>query len=209
MAFNPLTADSPIPPSFLPPDDPQRTLLHNEVHARPPARVRLPALIVQVAVLNAGVSREQECEHLRRLTGQALLPLDRLQGNFLRLPCGNHTVKWERHTEFTRYSIVQALTDRALLGAREPELLSSLAVTAEWLRGIPGRTVSAIQLVMVEGELDDAVALMGQAQAWFGGRAVIASQLGHGHSWAVGVRRKSWTGLCRNSKAIPVFEGTK
>ena len=24
-----------------------------------------------------------------------------------------------------------------------------------------------------------------------------------------GVRRKSWTGLCRNSKAIPVFEGTK
>ena len=33
---------------YLPPDDPQRSALHNEVHARPPARVRLPALIVQV-----------------------------------------------------------------------------------------------------------------------------------------------------------------
>lgn len=182
----PVTPTTPVTAaSYLPPDDPQRTLLHNEVHARPPARVRLPALIVQVAVLNAGVSREQECEHLRRLSGQAQLAPERLQGNFLRLPCGNHTVKWERHTEFTRYSIVQALTDRALLGAQEPELLSSLAVAPEWLRGIPGRTMSAIALVMVEGELNDAVALMGQAQAWFGGRPVIASQLGHGHSWAV------------------------
>ena len=181
----PVSLPASMKPSFLPPDDPQRALLHNEVHARPPARVRLPALIVQVAVLNAGVSREQECEHLRRLTGQAQLSPERLQGNFLRLPCGNHTVKWERHTEFTRYSIVQALPDRALLGAQEPELLSSLAVAPEWLRGIPGRTVSAIQLVMVEAALHDEVALMGQAQDWFGGRPVIASQLGHGHSWAV------------------------
>ena len=115
--------------SFLPPDDPLRATLHNEVHARPPARVRLPALIVQVAVLNAGITREQECEHLRRLTGQSLLPLERLQGNFLRLLCGNHTVKWERHTEFTRYSIVQALPATAQLGAAAPELLSGLAVT--------------------------------------------------------------------------------
>ena len=185
MTFNPPTAAALIPPGFLPPDDPQRTLLHNEVHARPPARVRLPALVVQVAVLNAGISREMECEHLRCLTGQAQLSPERLQGNFLRLPCGNYTVKWERHTEFTRYSIVQALPKSALLGSVEPALLSSLAVAPEWLRGIPGRTVSAILLVMVEGELDDAVALMGRAQAWFGSRPVIASQLGHGHSWAV------------------------
>lgn len=175
----------PLAASFLPPDDPLRATLHNEVHARPPARVRLPALIVQVAVLNAGVTREHECEHLRRLTGQALLPLERLQGNFLRLSCGNHTVKWERHTEFTRYSIVQALPDAALLGAVEPELLSGLAVTPEWLRGIPGRTVAAVQLAMVQAELDDAAALMSWAQAWFGGRVVVASQLGHGHSWAL------------------------
>ena len=153
---------------FLPPDDPQRSALHNEVHARPPARVRLPALVVQVAVLNAGITREDECAHLRRLSGQAELPLERLSGNFLRLPCGHFTVKWERHSEFTRYSIVQALPDGALLGASEPELLSSLAVAPEWLRGIPGRTVSAIQQVMLEGALGDAPALMARrAQPWW------------------------------------------
>jgi len=176
-----------LPPAvgYLPPDDPQRAVLHNEVHARPPARVQLPALVVQVAVLNAGISRDMECAHLRRLAGHAELPLERLQANFLRLPCGDHTVKWERHTEFTRYSIVQGLPERALLGAKQPELLSSLAVAPEWLQSIPGTTVSAILLVMVEGELHDATSLMDRAQAWFGGKPVIASQLGHGHSWAV------------------------
>ena len=67
MTLNPPVVCSPA--IYLPPDDALRTVLHNEIHARPPARVRLPALIVQVAVLNAGVTREQECEHLRRLPG--------------------------------------------------------------------------------------------------------------------------------------------
>lgn len=183
MTLNPPAVCSPA--AFLPPDDPLRAVLHNEVHARPRARVQLPALIIQVAVLNAGVSREQECAHLRRLPGHEELALERLSGNFLRLSCGHFTVKWERHTEFTRYSIVQALPAGALLGAADPELLSALAVTPEWLCSIPGRTVSAIQLVMVEADLTDAPALMAQAQAWFGRRAVLASQLGHGHSWGL------------------------
>lgn len=183
MTLNPPVVCSPA--IYLPPDDALRTVLHNEIHARPPARVRLPALIVQVAVLNAGVTREHECEHLRRLPGHDKLVPERLQGNFLRLSCGHFTVKWERHTEFTRYSIVQPLPDEALLGAVDPELLSALAVTPEWLSSLPGRTVSAIQLAMVEADLSDEQALMRQAQAWFGNRVVLASQLGRGHSWGV------------------------
>ncbi len=174
-----------------------RVTLHNEVHARPAARVRLPALIVYVAVLNAGISREQECAHLRRLPDQQDLPLEKLHGNFLRLRFEGYTVKWERHTEFTRYSIVQALPASALLGAEEPDLLHTPVVTPDWLRSIPGRTVAAIQMALVHGDLSDQGALMAQAEAWFGGRTVVASQLGHvpnplmvpgqaqGHSWAL------------------------
>jgi uncharacterized membrane-anchored protein len=62
----------------------------------------MPALVVYVAVLNEGVSREQEGAHLRRLPGQAHLQSEQLTGNFLRLRFATHTVKWERHTEFTR-----------------------------------------------------------------------------------------------------------
>ena len=159
--------------------------MHNEVHARPVARVRLPALIFYVAVLNEGVTRLQECEHLRRLPGQSSLSPDALAGNFLRLRFDGFSVKWERHTEFTRYSVVQPLPDTALLGTSDPALSSAFVLPPEWLQSIPGATIAAIQLVMLNADLSDESALMAQAQTWFGGRSVVASKMGNGHSWAV------------------------
>lgn len=120
----------------LPPEDAQRRLVHNEVHARPPARIRLPALVVYVAVLNEGVTREMEWEHLRKLPGQAELPKEQLSGNFSRLRFDNHTLKWERHTEFTRYSIVQALPEGALTNDDEDALIQSLVVDPAWFAAI-------------------------------------------------------------------------
>jgi uncharacterized membrane-anchored protein len=175
---------------LLPADDALRAELHNEVHARPSARIRLPALVVFVAVLNVGVSREQECEHLRRLPGQHGLSPEQMRGNFLRLRFEGHTLKWERHTEFTRYSIVQPLPEPAGLGASEPDLPGLLMTPPGWLRDIPGRTVAAIQLVMLQAELPEQTPqaqarLMEPAQRWFGDHTVFASQLGGGHSWAI------------------------
>lgn len=163
---------------FLPLEDARRRELHNEVHARPSARVRLPALIVYVAVLNAGVTREQEWVHLRLLPGHADLSLESLQGNFLRLRCDQFTVKWERHTEFTRYSIVQALPERAGWGAKWPELAAHVAPGTEWLRGLPGQTMAAIHLGMLKSDTlhGDLIPL---AQAWLGEGTVMASRMGN------------------------------
>ena len=178
-------SDAPARPAALPPDDALREALHNEVHARPPARIRLPALVVYVAVLNEGITREAECAHLRRLPGHdALTPQD-LQANFLRLRLAGYSVKWERHSEFTRYSIVQALPALALLGTVEPELLSALAVDAQWLRTIPGRTVVAIKLAMLEAGADEPQAIVAAGRRWFGERTVVASRLGDGHTIAM------------------------
>ncbi len=183
MSTDPL-ADSKLAP-LLPADDAQRVSLHNEVHARPSARIRLPALIVYVAVLNEGVTREQECEQLRRLPGQEGLTPQDLANNFLRLRFTGYTVKWERHTEFTRYSIVQPLPANVNLGDLTPQLLIDPVVPPEWLRQIPGRTVAAIQLAVLEGNLNDGDSLLARARNWFDGRSVVASQMGNGHSWAV------------------------
>lgn len=175
----------PMKHAFLPQDDPLRTELHDEVHARPPARIRLPALVVYVAVLNEGVSRQDELEHLRALPGQQALTADDLRRNFLRLRLGGCTLKWERHTEFTRYSLVQPLPDAALPPASDPELLSALALPPEWLQGIPGRTVAAIKLVMLHHDLSDPPVALAAARHWFGDRMVVASLTGRGHSLAV------------------------
>jgi uncharacterized membrane-anchored protein len=173
------------PRAALPPDDAQRVELHDEVHARPSTRIRVPALVVHVAVLNADVSREDELAHLRTLPGQGELRFDEGAGNFLRLRLHGCTLKWERHTEFTRYMLVQSLSANSIEGVGETELLASLAVDPAWLRAIPGRTIAAIKVVIVAGAVDDDAQVMQHARRWFGGRAVVASLMGQGHSCAL------------------------
>jgi len=185
-----MTESSPSAPStassYLPADDALRRTLHNEVHARPQARIRMPALVLYVAVYNAEVSREQECAHLRLLPGQAELALEQMQGNFLRLRPEGYTLKWERHSEFTRYSLVQSLPAQALQGIGDAELLASLMLPPDWLRSIPGRTLAAVQLILLHGDLDDAPACLAQAQPWFGEQTLMASVMGRNqHSLAV------------------------
>ena len=48
----------------LPPDDTDREVLHNEVHARPTTPIAVPGLVVYVAVRNTGISRQEEWQHL-------------------------------------------------------------------------------------------------------------------------------------------------
>lgn len=170
----------------LPDNHPQRIILHNEVHARPSQRIHLPALIIYVAVFNEGVTREQECNHLRLLPDQANLTPEQLQNNFLRLRLQGYALRWERHTEYTRYTLVQQLPNSANLGATDPELLSYLALPKDWLVGIPGLTIAAIKLAMVHGDLMQMEDLLKTARSWFGGHPIVASLMGRdGHSLAV------------------------
>ncbi|AWR85468.1 DUF3422 family protein [Meiothermus taiwanensis] len=166
---------------LLPPDDPLRHELHNELHARPTPRIRLPALVVQVAVRHEGFSREEEYEHLRRLSGLGELELDQLAGIYLRLHLPGGSLRWERHTEFSTYTLIQPLP--ALEASPEADLLGHLIVDASWLRSIPGRTLSAVKLIMLHGAVEEALTL---ACPWLGVHSVVASLMGrNGHSCAV------------------------
>ena len=169
----------------LPPEDDSRVVLHNEVHARPAARIRLPALVLHVAVANAGVTVEAEFEHLRCLPGQQQLDPTGLRGGFLRLRLPGCTLKWERHSEFSRYSIVQQLPPAAMGQGSAPDLLADLAVGVEWLHGVPGRTIAAIELVMVAGDVVDPRTAVELGQRWFGRQTIVASVIGEGHSIAM------------------------
>jgi len=164
--------------AFLPLDAPERRALHDEVHARPTARVRLPALVVHVAVLNEGVSIDSELEHLRRLPGHQELRREQLAGHFLRLRLPGGSLKWERHTEVTRYSLVQPLPPEAVDGASDPDLLGGLIIEREWLSTIPGQTLAAIELVMLAGSDAEVAEPMARARHWFGDRTVVASLIG-------------------------------
>ncbi len=169
--------------SLLPPDDAERLVLHNEVHARPSSGIRLPAVVVHIAVLNDSVTRADEHAHLSRLPGQQGLAEEALNANFLHLRCGEFSLKWERHAEFTRYAFVQPLPAEAEPGAPTLDTLP-LRVAPEWLGCIPGRTFAAIKLVMIERPLTMAPSALAEARAWFDAHDVVASTMG-GHSLVV------------------------
>ena len=161
----------------LPIDDAQRFVLHNEIHTRPSATFKLPALIVYVAVLNAGVSVSDECQHLRQLAGQDSLDIDQMKGNFLQLQSDQFKIIWERHTEFTRYTIVQALPAHAHWGSTLPDLATHVATGMAWLKGIPGKTITAIHLAMLNEGMDDPDAIY-KSKLWLGEGTVIGAKMG-------------------------------
>ncbi len=162
---------------YLPPNDAQRVVLHNEIHTRPSATFKLPALIVYVAVLNQGLDQAAEWVHLLELPSSVALKPEMLRGNFLQLPCGDYKVIWERHTEFTRYTIVQPLPDHARWGSQLPELSPYVATGTEWLRNIPGQTITAIHLAILNEGMDDPDAFY-KARQWLGEGTVIGSKMG-------------------------------
>jgi uncharacterized membrane-anchored protein len=168
----------------LPPDDPLRLTLHNEVHARPPARIRLPAVLIYVAVLNEGVSRSQELEQLRRLPGQSQLGPEQLGGNFLQLKLGDCSLTWERHAEFTRYSLLQTPPEGLAPGPDALDAIEPL-LAPDWWRQIPGRSFAAAKLLLLEHRRRDSREAFSEARAWFGEQSVIASIMGRGHSVVV------------------------
>jgi uncharacterized membrane-anchored protein len=109
-----------------------------------------------------------------------------MKGNFLQLQCQGYKVIWERHTEFTRYTIVQALPSHAGWGSQLPELSSHVATGNEWMSRIPGKTITAIHLAMLNEGMDDDDAFF-KAKQWLGEGTVIGSKMGrtadnHSHS---------------------------
>jgi uncharacterized membrane-anchored protein len=164
---------------YLPNDDAQRIVLHDEIHARPSATLKLPALVVYVAVLNKDVDKAAELAHLQKLPSVELLQPDLIKGNFLQLQCADYKVIWERHTEFTRYTIFQPLPSHAHWGSHLPTLSNDVGTGPDWLRHIPGETISAIHLAMLNEGMNDPDSFY-KARQWLGEGTMIGSKMGRG-----------------------------
>lgn len=175
-----------LTPFKLPSDDALRFVLHNEIHTRPSASIGLPALIFYVAVINREVTLQDELKHLQQLPGQSAFSIEKLKTNFCQIQFEAHTLIWERHTEFTRYTIIQKLPGEVIWGQAFPDLSTAVATGSEWLESIPGKTITAIQLVILKEGMDDPRALR-HAKLWLGDSSLIGAKMGrtatgHPHS---------------------------
>jgi uncharacterized membrane-anchored protein len=158
--------------SIFPPDHPQRVVLADEVHARPPEPLQTPARASYVAVLIDSEARDSELRHLHTLCRRFDVAGPPEQATHFRATLGALRLKWERHGEFSGYTVhVEGLADQPF------DATAAQQLPAGWLAAVPGRTVAAVhaEVTTATARAPDADAL---AQRFSG--HVVGSEIAEG-----------------------------
>ncbi len=131
----------------LPADHPQRLQLNNEVHARPPEPLSAPSRVSYIALSLDPANLEQCWETVRDLAERCAVAPPHQGVNHYTADFGLFRLKWERHTEFVRYTfIVDGAPD-------DPFAIPAIAaVPAEWLEQLPGELMVAAHVALLPPE---------------------------------------------------------
>ncbi len=123
---------------------PQRTSLHNEIHARPPEQMNPPLAISHIVMTADATEREASRTHVAALLRDHHLPLPDAASTHIRMDVGAFRIRWEMHTEFVTWSFSRAF-DAAGFGDREPGTAIE-AVPQQWLAQVPGQCLASLHL---------------------------------------------------------------
>lgn len=127
----------------LPQNHPLRIELHNEIHARPPLAMQVPARISYLALLSAPENAEAEREHVRQLCRLMRSAVPERIGNHFTADFGPFRVKWERHAEFARYKFIAESASANAFGNPAISL-----VPADWVAGLKGSLILATNVAL-------------------------------------------------------------
>lgn len=166
---------------ILPVDHPQRLQLNDEAHARSPEALEAPVRISYLALYPNRPDHAEDLEPLRELAADHGIVVPDTVFNYYSADFGSFRIKWERHTEFTRYTFFVP-GEKA---AADPfAQTASNAAPAGWLKRLPGQTIVAAHVALVEGEETpiDADAISG---AMFNGNHLVGAQVGGGLATAL------------------------
>lgn len=152
----------------FPADHPERLRLADEVHARPPEALDTPARASYLAVLVAPEAREAELKHLQLLCRRHGVAAPADEATHFRTELGGVRLKWERHGEFSGYTVI-----RAGAGPRPFEEPAADALPAGWLAELPGATIAAVHVELLRGDVPEPAALA----AHFGGHGVVGADI--------------------------------
>lgn len=158
---------------LLPPDHPERFVLAEEVHARPPEAVEAPARITYLAVLVDADDRERELAHVASLCERYAVAPPGPGATHFTGRLGTLKLKWEKHGEFSSYTFFQK-------GVSEPPFAepASQSLPPNWLGALPGRTVVAAHARFVKG--GDAAPSADELAACFDGNTPVGAEIGGG-----------------------------
>lgn len=156
----------------LPADHPDRRALNDEVHARPPDSLEAPVRLSYLVIMGSG-SKADDLAMLTKLVEGSGAPKPAADASHFIATIGALRIKWERHTEFCRYTFyVQGVEKKPF---SEPAI--SL-VPQDWLRQLQGQTIAAIHANVVRGtKAPDPVKT---SEIYFNGNPIIGSLISGG-----------------------------
>jgi len=123
---------------------PQRVVLHNEIHARPPEAMSAPLALSHLVMWGDAAMREASRAHLAALLHDHHLPEPAAGSTHVRMEVAGFRVRWELHTEFVTWTFSRPFDD-ADFGEHEPPTAIQ-EVPQDWLAALPGQCLAAMHL---------------------------------------------------------------
>jgi uncharacterized membrane-anchored protein len=161
----------------LPPDHPERFVLADEVHARPPEPLEAPARATYVAVLVDADERARERSHLARLCERFDVEPPAAGVTQFSAQIGPVRLKWERHGEFSGYTFT--VPGRSVRPFSEP---AGTLLPGGWLQALPGHTIVAAHAKLIPaGDGPPDAAFLAEH---FEGNIVVGGGIGDGAGYA-------------------------
>ncbi|HTR17060.1 MAG TPA: DUF3422 domain-containing protein [Acetobacteraceae bacterium] len=129
---------------YRPRNHPLRAALTNEVHARPSIALAAPLRGSMLAMLSGEAAGDTERAQLERLCEWAGVPRPALDATHYYAFMGSFHLRWERHTEFSTWTILRPgfFVDPFA----EPALH---ALPADWIAGLPGELLVGIHIAVL------------------------------------------------------------
>ena len=176
-----MTEADTSPGIHLPQDHPLRAALNEEIHARPPEPLTVPCRVSYLALYSDEAAKVADIGAVAELCERFGVPRPEPGANHFRGNFGPFRLKWERHTEFIRYTfVVEGLADEED-PFKEPAISF---VPADWIEALPGQVLVSAHAAVLQGtnmKVDDAET----AEKYFNNNPLIGSFVGGGQGTAV------------------------
>lgn len=153
-----------------------RHQLTNEVHARPYETISGPARATHLTLATGELALKADRAHLHELCGLFGLEPPAIDATHFTGDFGSFRLRWERHTEFSTYTIfcVGPMGD-------DPFGRTALEhVPRDWLESLPGEVLVGLHVAITTGSRTAE-----QIQSLFGANVVVGSRMsgGAGAAW--------------------------
>jgi uncharacterized membrane-anchored protein len=131
----------------MPANHPYRIELNDEAHARPPDPLAAPAKISYLALFSDWALHEQQRSQVAELAQQFNAPPPAANAVHYSADMGAFRLKWERHSEFSRYTIIAPCPQDDAFEKPAVDLLPP-----GWISALPGQVIVATHVAAMRAD---------------------------------------------------------